>query len=153
MQNSSVLLLKICLSKYMVGFKSFHHFSFLRMAATRRQKKVATTGAPFSAGSTPLWESFSFLIFFLCLFVLLLVRKLSLSSVDNLSLWHLDPEDIFQVKEVKDAKVEDKRKEEEAEEEKTVKREGMMVDSDKDVVDLVSFSDIIFVRIILASPL
>ena len=74
-------------------------------------------------------------------------------TVDNLSLWHLDPEDIFQVKEVKDAKVEDKRKEEEAEEEKTVKREGMMVDSDKDVVDLVSFSDIIFVRIILAWPL
>ena len=39
------------------------------------------------------------------------------------------------------------------EEEKTMKREGMMVDSDKDVVDLVSFSDIIFVLIILASPL
>ena len=39
------------------------------------------------------------------------------------------------------------------EEKKTVKREGMMVDSDKDVVDLVSFSDIIFVLIILGSPL
>ena len=43
----------------------------------------------------------------------------------------------FQVKEVKDAKVEEEKKEEE--EEKTVKREGMMVDSGKDVVDLVSF--------------
>ena len=56
----------------------------------------------------------------------------------------------FQVKEVKDAKVEEKKKEEvEAEEEKTVKREGMMVDSGKDVVDLVLFSDIIFLLIIL----
>ena len=48
----------------------------------------------------------------------------------------------FQVKEVKDAKVEEKKKEEEVEEEE--KRDAMMVDSGKDVVDLVSFSDIIF---------
>ena len=58
----------------------------------------------------------------------------------------------FQVKEVKDAKVEEKKKEEEVEEEeKRVQRDGMMVDSGKDVVDLVSFSDIIFYLIILVA--
>ena len=40
------------------------------------------------------------------------------------------------MKEVKDVKVEDKKKEEEVEDEK---KKGMMVDSGKDVVDLVSF--------------
>ena len=38
-------------------------------------------------------------------------------------------------------------------EEEAVKKEGMMVDSGKDVVDLVSFSDITFVLIILAITL
>ena len=61
--------------------------------------------------------------------------------------WLFALKKFFQVKEVKDAKVEEKKKEEEVEGEKTVK---MVVDSGKDVVDLVPFSDIILVLMILA---
>ena len=52
----------------------------------------------------------------------------------------LSPKEFVQVKEVKDVKVEEKKKKEEEEEKKEEEKTVKMMD--KDVVDLVSFSDI-----------
>ena len=98
-----------------------------------RLKKVEMSGAQSSVGSTQLWERIHF------------CKKFPVMNSETLITerrWLLFIK-VTQVKEVKDTKVAVKKKdgeEEEEEKEITAKGEGSVLDSGKDVVDLVWLS-------------
>ena len=103
---------------------------FFRIAIS--SKKVEMSGAQSSVDSTQLWEIIHF------------CKKLCINSETLITerRWLLFIE-VTQVKEVKDTKVAVKKKDEEEEEEEkeiTTKGEGSVLDSGKDVVDLVWLS-------------